>query len=135
MTRLLQQAASGKSGKAAPNVMWCNMGNPMNLATRTNNESIVARVEALGGGYLWDAEIFAITLMGVAVDDADARILVGLVGVQHIALDGSQVSLETLKEIASIAGLQSLVLCKPVLSHAELASLQAVGPTVDVVVE
>lgn len=115
--------------------MWCNVGNRMNLATGTNNEMILARVEELGGGYLWDAEIFAVMLMGVAVDDADARQLVGLVGVQQIAMEGSRVSFETLKEIVSITGLESLVLCKPVLSDAALASLQAVGPTVEVVDE
>jgi hypothetical protein len=107
----------------------------MTPASIEKNEAILARVEALGGGYVWDAELFSVMLMNSPLSDAEARILAGLVGVQHLALDGSRASVDTLRAIASIPGLQSLVLGSPLLSQAELQSLRTIGPAVEVVHE
>lgn len=109
------------------------MSKPLHPGEAARNEAVLARVEELGGGYVWDAEVFAVTLMGVAVADVDARPLADLVGVQQIALDGSRVSLGTLQKIAMIPGLRSLVLCNPTLDAQGLRSLQGLGPEVQVV--
>lgn len=90
-------------------------------------------MEELGGGSVWDAEVFAVTLMDVAVADAEARNLVGLVGVGQIAMDCSRISIATLQEIAAIPGLKSLVLCNQGLEPGELELLGAIGPAVEVV--
>ncbi len=84
---------------------------------------------------MWDAEVFAVTLMDVAVTDTDAMPLTGLVGVQQIALDCSRVSIGALQKIAEIPGLQSLVLCNPVFDAEGLKILQEIGPEVQVVEE
>lgn len=99
------------------------------------NEAILARVEELGGGYVWDAEVFAVACMDVAIADVDAMALTGLTGVQQIALDCSRVSVGALKKIAAIGGLQSLVVCNPVFSAEDLKLLEAIGPEIDVVEE
>lgn len=111
------------------------MSTQLHPAQAEKNEAILARVEVLGGGSVWDAEVFAVTLMDVVVTDGDAIQLAGLVGVQQIALDCSRLSIGTLRSIAAIPGLQSLVLCKPVFSAADLDGLQALGPDVQVVTE
>lgn len=97
------------------------------------NEAILARVEELGGGYVWDAEEFAVICMDVALADADAMALVGLTGVQQIALDCSRLSFGALKSIAAIGGLQSLVVCNPAFNVNDLPLLEAVGPEIQMV--
>ena len=111
------------------------MNQQISQAAAEKNEGILARVEELGGGYVWDAEVFAVTLMDVATPDAEARELVGLVGVSQIAMNASHVSIETLAKIAAIPGLQSLVLCNPTCDPYQLESLRSMGPDVEVVTE
>ena len=111
------------------------MSHQLHHAESERNEIILARVEELGGGSVWDADVFAVTLMDVAVTDSDAMSLAGLVGIQQIALDCSRLSISTLRSIAAIRGLQSLVLCNPVFAAEDLLALQAVGPEVQVVAE
>lgn len=91
------------------------------------NVSILDSVDALGGGYVWDAEIFAVTLMEVSVEDDDARMLCGLTGVQQIALDASQLSMTALAALAGIPGLQSLVLSRRTLTEDERRKLERAG--------
>jgi hypothetical protein len=104
-------------------------------AAAESNELLLAQVEGLGGGYCWDAEIFAVTLMDVSVSDQDAKILCGLVGVQQVALNASQLSFSALDEIARIPGLQSLVLNVPAISEQEIEALGRFVPEVLVVDE
>lgn len=111
------------------------MTETISASAAENNERLLARVEDLGGGYCWDAEIFAVTLMDVAVADQDARILCGLVGVQQVALNASLLSFSVLEGIAQIPGLQSLVLNVPALSETELDSLKRFVPEVQVLDE
>jgi len=94
------------------------------------NEGILARMEELGGGYVWEAGIFAVTLMHVAAPDVEARELAGLVGVSQIAMDASHVSIDTLTKIAAIPGLQSFVLCNATCDAWQLDSLRSTGPEV-----
>ncbi len=91
------------------------------------NVSILDTVEALGGGYAWDAEIFAVILMEVSVEDDDARMLCGLTGVQQIALDASRLSMTALAALAGIPGLQSLVLSRRTLTEDERRELEREG--------
>lgn len=111
----------------------CILINHLSPASAEKNERILAGVEARGGGFVWDAEVFAVTLMDVAITDAEAKALAGLVGVQQIAMDCSKTSLATLCEIAAIPGLQSLMLCNPTLGEDEMKLLSSVGAEVDVV--
>jgi hypothetical protein len=97
------------------------------------NERILAQVESCGGGYVWEPEIFAVTLMDVAVADAEAAPLSGLTGVQQIALNASRLSFPTLQKIAGIPGLQSLVLSGITLGQEQHSMLESCGPRVEVV--
>ncbi|WP_428380966.1 hypothetical protein [Nevskia ramosa] len=97
------------------------------------NEAILSRVEEIGGGSVWDAEVFAVSLMEVAVGEDEALKLCGLTGVQQIVLNSSLLSFSTLKVISSIPGLRSLVLVSPAVSAPELAALGANGLKVEVV--
>jgi hypothetical protein len=108
------------------------MSRQISPSAAEKNEGILARVEKLGGGYVWDAEVFAVTLMDVATPDAEARELAGLVGVSQIAMDASHISIDTLAKIAAIPGLQSLVLCNPGCDSWQLESLRSIGPDVEV---
>jgi hypothetical protein len=109
------------------------MSQPIPPIEAKRNEAILARVEGLGGGYVWDAQVFAVICMDHAIADADAMALAGLTGVQQIALDASRVSVDALKKIAAIQGLQSLLVSKPAFSADELQMLRAVGPDVQVI--
>lgn len=97
------------------------------------NEAILARVEALGGGYVWESEIFAISLMDSAISDSDSSALLGLRGVQQIALDASRLSIPALRAIAGIPGLESLVLGKASQAPEELLALGRFGPEIQLV--
>lgn len=105
----------------------------MSPEAAATNEWVLAHVERLGGGYVWDAEIFTVSLIDVAASDEEARKLCALTGVQQLALNGAQLSLATLKAVASIPGLNSLVLVSPSLEPAELATLMAIGPRITVI--
>lgn len=94
------------------------------------NEGILAAVESAGGGYAWDAECFAVTLMDVIVSEGLAQALTGLVGVQQIAIEASTLQLNALVGIASIPGLTSLVLNHSCLNAGEVARLALIGPEI-----
>ena len=80
------------------------------------NQKILDRVEELGGGYVWDAEVFAIILLDCELDDKDASVLLGLQGIQQIAINAGRLSAETIRKLAGISGIESLVLGNYVLS-------------------
>jgi hypothetical protein len=82
-----------------------------------NNESILAIVETLGGGYVWDSDVFAVTLYDVPVTDSEAAPLLGLQGVQQIALNAANLTFPIIESIAQISGLNSLVLCQDNLTE------------------
>lgn len=94
------------------------------------NQSILDGVEAAGGGYVWDAEVFSVTLMGVPLEDDDVILLCGLRGIQQIALDSSRVSIATLAALAGIPGLQSLVLARGDLTEGQRNELGRFGPEI-----
>jgi len=96
-----------------------------------DNETILAAVEDKGGGYVWDAEVFAVTLMDVQVNDVDAQPLCKLVGVQQIAIEASRLSFPTLQSLARIPGLESLVLNHSSLTPQQVEALVAIGPEIE----
>jgi len=102
---------------------------------KTKFRGSLTKVEDLGGGYCRDAEIFAVTLMNVAVEDQATEILCGLVGVHQVALNASSLSYSSLEQIAKISGLQSLVLNVPSISEHESEALRRFVPEVVVVAE
>jgi len=97
------------------------------------NERILAQVEAYGGGYVWERETFAVMLMDVAIKDQEAVSLCGLTGVEQIALNASRLAFTTLQRIASIPGLQSLVLSGTILPENQRVLLGRLGPKVEVI--
>lgn len=94
------------------------------------NEGILARIESIGGGYVWDAEVFAVILMEIQPTDSDIADLSKLVGVQQIALNATHLSFPAILSVAQTAGLQSLVLSNSSLSQAQLLDIQALVPEV-----
>ena len=99
------------------------------------NESILAKIEALGGSYVWEAEIFVVTLMDSAISDSDSALLFKLQGVQQITLDASHLSADALGAIAGIPGLESLVLAKATLSGEQFFVLGQIGPEIHLVAD
>lgn len=95
-----------------------------------NNEVILAAVEAEGGGYVWDAECFAVTLMENLPSEALLQSLNDLKGVQQIAIEASTLKFDALMRLASIPGLQSLVLNHSGLSDKDAERLASVGPEI-----
>jgi hypothetical protein len=92
------------------------------------NQEILLQIQAFGGGYVWEAEIFAVTLMNFAVTDSQALTLLGLTGVEQIALNASNLSFPTIAAIARIPALESLVLAQSSLSNQQILELKAVVP-------
>lgn len=102
----------------------------MSPEAAARNEAILARVEELGGGYVWESECFSVTLLGVPVDDAEAEKLGALTGVGQLAINAVALRFSSLRRLVAIPGLRSLVVAAPALTPAELASLREVGPEV-----
>src|ERR1022692_2706151 len=107
----------------------------MNPDLTQENKRILAQVERYGGGYVWEPRIRAVILMDVAVGDAEATILNGLTGVQHIVLNASRLSFPTLQKIASIPALRKLMLSGVTLSQDQQLLLESCGPRVEVHME
>ena len=100
-----------------------------------DNEAILTHVEALGGGLVWDADVFAVTLFDIPASDSDVAVLVGLRGVQQIALNASNLSFPMIESIARIPDLQSLVLCQQNLSAEQVDALRLLGPEIELVMD
>lgn len=105
----------------------------MNPEAAQANERILAQVESWGGSYAWDAEIFAVTLLDVAVTDAQAAILRGLTEVEQIALNASRLTFPTIQAIAGIPGLESLVISNIELTSEQRDLLRSAGPEVEMI--
>lgn len=105
----------------------------MNPEVARENERILAQVESYGGTYVWDPEVFAVTLMDGAVTDDEAAVLNSLSGVKQIALNASRLSFPMLHRIASIPGLRSLVISGITLVPERQLLLESCGPRVEVV--
>ena len=103
--------------------------------TLAANETILAHIEAIGGGYVWESEIFAVTLIDIPVTDHEVAALVGLRGVQQVALNASKLSFATIEAIARIPGMESLVLSGASLSNQQLQALQGIGPEIVLVAD
>jgi|GEM_PF-1903924 len=104
-------------------------------AAVNDNEAILCGVESLGGGYVWEAEVFAVTLLGVPVNDDGALSLCNLVGVQQIAVEPSALPFSTLQRLALIPGLESLVLNHALLTPQQEEALRSIGPEIELVTE
>jgi hypothetical protein len=98
-----------------------------------DNKLILDRVEILGGGYVWDADIFSVNLFEVPVTDSDVAPLLELRGVQQIALNAANLTFQTIHSIALIPGLVSLVLCQDSLMPDQIFILESVGPDIELV--
>lgn len=105
----------------------------MKKSERRKNEEILAYVDELGGGYVWDDDIFTVGLHDVSVTDQQLEPLASLVGVQQIALNAARLSVGAIERVARIGGLESLVLMDSSLSSEDVDRLRACGPDVELV--
>lgn len=96
-----------------------------------DNEAILAHVESLGGGYVWEPEIFTVVLLDVAVGDIDIVPLSGLRGVRQIALNASRLSFAAIETLARIPGLESLALSRHRLGDQQIEALRRIGPEIE----
>jgi hypothetical protein len=101
----------------------------------TTNEAILELVDRLGGGYVWEDDIFAVTLEHVPVSELDARRLCNLVGVKQIAINARCLDFPTIEKLSIIHGLESLVLFECSLSDEQVHHLRRVNPRVEIVLE
>ena len=92
------------------------------------NERILAEVEAAGVGYVRDAEVFAVTLMDAVPNDELAESLCALVGVQQMEINSSRLVFNTVRSLAQIPHLRSLVLSHASLTNAETALIASLVP-------
>lgn len=100
-----------------------------------SNQEILDHVEALNGGYVWEREIFAVTLLDASINDGDAAVLQNLRGVQQIALDATHLSASALEGIARIPELESLVIFGSRLSDQQISALKRIGPEIELIDE
>lgn len=98
------------------------------MSIEAQNNRILTAVDAAGGGYVWDAEVFAITLMDVLPTEELALSLCSLIGVQQIAIEASTLKMDTLVRLAGTPGLSSLVLNHSRLTNEEVAQLSSIVP-------
>lgn len=87
------------------------------------NQDILDTFESVGGAYVWE-EVFTVSSIEIPLMDAQIEPLCGLVGVQQVALHARHLSAAVLRRVASISGLQSLVLAGSRLSAQELEVLR-----------
>jgi hypothetical protein len=92
------------------------------------NEKILSRVESAGGGYVWDAEIFAVTLIDVEPTDSDVSDLSKLSGVQQIALNASNLTFPIVLSVARTPGLESLVISRSSFTDQQHVELEGCVP-------
>ena len=98
------------------------------------NKRILAEVEAVGGGYVWGAEMFAVTLMDVVPNDALAASLCARAGVQQIAINSSRLAFSTVRNLAQIPNLEALVLNHAVLTNDEAVLIASLVPELILVI-
>ncbi|WP_411881681.1 hypothetical protein [Polaromonas sp. YR568] len=98
----------------------------MDAQRTSRNQEILDQVEGLGGAYVWDAEIFTVAFMNGTIADDTALLLTQLTGVQQIALTPSGLTFPVLHAIASVPGLESLVLFNSALDENQLKCLRLV---------
>jgi hypothetical protein len=96
------------------------------------NQEILDWIESLGGGYVWEDEIFTIILEGCILTPDEARTIAGLAGVQQIAILGAKTEMSALLPIVRVESLQSLVLSKSLYSEEEIGNLKATRPDLEI---
>jgi hypothetical protein len=94
------------------------------------NEVIPAHIEALGGGYVWEPEMFVVTLIDIPASDAQVSVVSHLRGVEQVALNCSKLSFAIIESIARIPSLRSLVLRQSALIPGQLLALHDLVPEV-----
>lgn len=94
-------------------------------------DEIVEWVEDVGGDYVWEDDLFAITLLDVAIDAGGVGRLLELDALDQLAVDASRLQMAELRKLAAMKGLGSLVVAGRVLSETERSELALLGPEVD----
>lgn len=92
------------------------------------NEKILARVESVGGGYVWDTEVFAVTLLDIEPTDSEISELPELTGVRQIALNASKLTYQAVHAVACTPGLESLVISCSAFTDQQHLELEACVP-------
>jgi hypothetical protein len=96
----------------------------VNSELSARNQVILEKIEALGGRYIWEDEIFAVTLLDVEATEDQILTLVELHGVKEIMVKASNLSFACLERIAGIDGLQNLVLSESCLTAVQRSCLR-----------
>jgi hypothetical protein len=103
-----------------------------NRERMTKLDEALAWLEELGGGYVQDDEVSAITLMDVALTDDQASSLLQVSGFQQLAINASALSLSTLVSLGRLEGLESLVLGNCALSDGDIRALKQQCPSIEI---
>jgi hypothetical protein len=98
------------------------------MSIEAQNKRILTAVDAVGGSYVWDAEVIYHNIDGCFPTEELALSLCGLIGVQQIAIEASTLQMDTLVRLAGTAGLSSLVLNHSCLTDEEVAQLSSIVP-------
>jgi len=98
-----------------------------------SNQAILRKIESVGGGYVWEPEIFAVTMLDIPIDECLAKLVCKLRGVRQIAINCRNISFSALLEISDIPGLQVLVVSELHIMEQEYGTLLASCPEVVVV--
>lgn len=100
-----------------------------------DNESTLAHIESLGGGYVWDADVFVVTLLDITVSVDAVDSLCKLQGMQQLALNVELLSFKEIVRMAKIPKLESLVLANHNLSLAQVEDLKSYGPNIELITQ
>ena len=95
--------------------------------TFETNDTILAWVESVGGGYVWEPEIFAVSLLGTNLQGEGYYKLFGLKGVDQLAIEARTLQFYALERLSRIPGLKSLVINGSSLQQNDLKTLNANG--------
>jgi hypothetical protein len=90
-----------------------------------NNQQILDWIESLGGGYVWEEEIFSIILNGYALSAEEAQKLSELMSVKQIALLEAKTEVRCLCPLTNNKSLRSLVLSRSLYSQEEERQLRS----------
>lgn len=74
----------------------------------SQNSLLLEEIERRGGGYVWEAEVFAVLFMDRPIRLDEVSLLTGLARVREIYVDASEIGYSELKALASIAGIEHL---------------------------
>ncbi|MCC7249428.1 MAG: hypothetical protein IT473_12465 [Lysobacter sp.] len=74
----------------------------------SKNALLLEEIERRGGGYVWEAEVFAVHFMDRPIQQNEVTLLTGLAGVREIYIEASEIGYAELRALACIPGIEHL---------------------------